>query len=288
MLQTGTPVSLTEADYHCGNGVSQRWKIRIFPCPDSFERPAALVQIHDVSERDSLWRHLVDTDKMAGLGTLTAFVAHEFNNLIGGVQGFAQLAQLSRKEEDYQRTIEVVYQVSQRVKRLAAELLALSMPHGDKEDTVPLVKLVDSLLVLLERRFNKQNVTVVKEIDPTLLIRTNPIRLQQVLLQILLNARTGLMAGGELRIQGGLDAQGRPRLIFEDNGVSIPPDRLARLYEVEIRKPGTAAENDRAAGAGFAISRQVLGDLGGELAVRERSGGGCTVEVLLPATAVCR
>jgi signal transduction histidine kinase len=201
---------------------------------------------------EALWAELRRADRMAGVGALAAAVAHEFNNLIGGILGFAQLAQFSDAAEDYKKLTDVIYETSKRVKTIAGALLAIAMRPADQVETVGLGDAVGQVVTLIERRFRKQNIAVTVQTVGVPLARLNLAHFHHALLSVLLRAKDRLEAGAHVTVRSAATPDGRVRVDVEERGPRAGDDRAAAAADPDI---------------GLSLSRAAMEEFGGALEV---------------------
>lgn len=287
MFKTQQSVVFPEAELHGENSPVQRWSVNLEPLVDRHGLSLALIRFHEITAERLLWDSYVQADKMAGVGALAGGVAHEFNNLIGGIHGFAQLAQMSGKQEDNQKLIEAATQASKRARKIADSLLRMALQSETRMEVVEIGNLVDQVVTLVERSFRKYNITIDQAIEELFSVRSNNHGLQQVLLHFLMSARAGLEKGGVIRIRAGRAVDGRFWLGVEDHGPAVPDEALRHAFRPDeaLLEPAVR-DTSRTRGLGLAVCQAVMSRLGGEVVLENREGGGCLITLFLPADVV--
>ena len=257
-----------------------------FPLTDPNGKQQALVQIQDVTEAHYMKVALVQSEKMAGVGTLAAGVAHEFNNLVGGMMGYAQLAKLTEQLEDYQKTVEVVFEASERAKKIIGDLLIFSRRPTDQVETVKAMEVVDQVVTLVERRFNKQQINLEISVPDDLVIESDIGQLQQALLQLMMSAQEAMPEGGTLSIEVTLTTDQQIQFKIIDSGEKLKEEQLENIFEPfsSLEGPSTFFEG-RTKGLGLAVVHSIMHNLGATIDVQNNDDAGCTFTVVLPSSA---
>ena len=197
-------------------------------------RPAgAVLLIQDITERVAFERSVRQSEKLAGLGTLAAGIAHEINNPIGIISSRIEIMLLDAESDplppEVMEDLRVLHRHAQRVARIAQGLLSFARqaPAEGTRAPVDLNTLVEDTLFLVEKQVVKGGITVKRMLGlglPPVWGDSNA--LQQVLMNLLTNARDALVAGGEITIETGM-APGEEeavRLVVRDTGAGIPPN----------------------------------------------------------------
>ncbi|MBZ0271648.1 response regulator [bacterium] len=247
-----------------------------------------IIVFSDVTEVNQLKTQLIQTEKMAGIGTLAGGIAHEFNNLIGGMLGYAQLAEASGRTEDYRKSNEVVFQSAKRAKTIISNLLTFARRVPNVIERSDLRELVEQVISLVKRDLQKENVAVEIDVDDGCVIHTDLGQFQQVLLNLIINAKHAMIdrKGGTLTIVGRQEGD-RLRVVVKDTGVGIPDDILPRIFEPFFTTKGSIGSGAVAgSGLGLSISYGIISELGGEILVDTVPGEGSTFTVIVPAAAM--
>jgi PAS domain S-box-containing protein len=249
-------------------------------------RPAgAVLLIQDITEQVAFERSVRQSEKLAGLGTLAAGIAHEINNPIGIISSRIEIMLLDAESDplpaEVMEDLRVLHRHAQRVARIAQGLLSFSRqaPGEGTRAPVDLNTLVEDTLLLVEKQVVKGGIAVKRILDPGLPpVWGDENALQQVLMNLLTNARDALGAGGEISIETGI-APGEVKavkLVVRDTGTGIPPDVLPRIFDpfFTTKPSGT--------GLGLSVSYGIVRDHKGTLEVESRPGEGTTFILTLP------
>lgn len=235
---------------------------------------------------------LVQTTKMAAIGQLGAGVAHELNNPLGGVLGYAQFTlQKVRKPgftpEDFstcQTYLEYIEREALRCKTIVENLLKFSRgPKKDLED-VDLNKVIKDTMSLTGYELRKNKINIIENYDPALpLIKGNFNKLQQVVVNLMLNAGQAMPDGGQLTMitKTKTDADKKPvAVILEvgDTGCGIAPEHLPRMFEPFF----TTKQSAKGTGLGLAVSYEIIQEHRGEIEVKSEVNKGTKFIITLP------
>jgi PAS domain S-box-containing protein len=285
-------------------GVESGWRtvnVQAVTVKDHNDQPLRMVGIcMDVSERkqaeaeqERLQRERRQAHKMEALGQLTGGIAHDFNNILGIVLGYTGLtlqrygALLPDKSIDYLKEVETA---GNRAKDLVAQMLAFS--RGDKAEDAPLLlsPLIKEDIKML-RATLPSSMEIVTEIHPDLpTVLINPVQLNQVLMNLCLNAKDAMEGVGKLGITlsliEGLDAecsachrhiQGNwVELAVADDGCGMSPEVLERLFEPFF----TTKAVGEGSGMGAAVVHGIVNSHGGHILVETKMGKGTRFRVL--------
>ncbi len=246
----------------------------------------AVLLIEDITERVALERSARQAEKLAALGTLSAGLVHELNNPIGIISSRSELMLHEAGERglpaQVREDLAVLHRHSQRVARIARGLLSFARQSTGDRRMLDLNQIVEDTLLLLEKQVSKEGITVKRSLAPDLPpMEGDPNALQQVVLNLLTNARDAMDAGGEIRIETGTVA-GRPgwlRLVVSDNGPGIPLEHLPKIFD-----PFYTTKTD-GTGLGLSISYGIVREHQGTIDVESQPGKGTTFVLAFPALA---
>lgn len=255
------------------------------------ERGVVVCVNRDVTEHRRMQAQLVHAQKMESVGTLAGGIAHEFNNMLAGILGYASLLAQKVLDPAVGRAVRIIQESASRGARLTQQLLTFARKQEVTRVGLDVNQCVESSMSFLSQIIGK-SVDVRLDLDPALrAIHGDPAQMEQVLVNLALNARDSMVAGGSIRIETRnvrLPADGGPaalppgayvRLAVEDTGAGMPPDVLARVFEPFFTTKQTGAGT----GLGLAVVYGIVQEHGGSILVRSMPGEGTTFEVYLPA-----
>jgi PAS domain S-box-containing protein len=240
---------------------------------------SARMVLRDVSEVKRLQDQLRQSQKLEVIGALAGGVAHDFNNLLGGILGYASLLRNNLREAPTAlRYVETIERSAVRGAELISRLLAVSRRRPASREPVELNSLVEETLELLSHTFHKK-VRFETRLDPRLRpLMADASQLQQIVLNLCVNARDAMPEGGMLRVSTRLDErEDRVVLSVSDSGVGMEPAILERLFE-----PFFSTKGEAGTGLGLSVVYGIVKSLGGDVRVQSVPGRGATFDISLP------
>jgi PAS domain S-box-containing protein len=240
-----------------------------------------IYMVEDITERKRAQAALIQAEKLAIAGKLSASLAHEINNPLQSVIGCLGLAQETLAEgNDATEFLEVGLEELRRVARIVAQLRDMYRPSRPEERQLTEVNvLLKQVLTLSRKRCEEQGVDVVWRVVTDLpYLFVVPDQVQQVFLNLVLNAVDAMPEGGRLQIQtAGTQRPGGVRISFTDSGVGIPADVLSHVFDpFYSTKPSGL-------GLGLFISKDIVEQHSGRIEVEDAGGEGTMFTVWLPA-----
>jgi PAS domain S-box-containing protein len=239
---------------------------------------ARVLVIGDVTERVRLERELQDKERLASLGLLAAGVAHEVNTPLTGISSYAQLLLAETAPDDPKyRLLKKMEQQSFRASNLVNNLLDLIASRPRTREVVNVPQLVSATLALHEDLLAKKQIEVHVAPMSDVAVHGNFHDLQQVLTNVLLNARDAVSERGNIWIAVE-ENDGRVQIRIKDDGKGIPAELQHRIFEPLV----TTKRGQGGTGLGLAITRRILHASNGEIAVANVPGAGAEFTVTLP------
>jgi PAS domain S-box-containing protein len=253
------------------------WNVRGGLIRQGAQAAGAVLLIEDITQRVGLERVARQSEKLAALGTLAAGLAHELNNPIGIISSRAELMLLEGESvplpPEVAEDLRVIHRHAQRVARIAQGLLSFSRNSPGERGRVDLNQVVDETLLLAEKMIVKDGVMLRRALAPGLPpIWGDANALQQVVMNLVTNARDAVKGGGEISIETSIVSE-RPdgvQLIVQDTGPGIPPEILPKIFDPFFT---TKAEGT---GLGLSISYGIVREHQGTVDVQSAPGKGTT------------
>lgn len=254
---------------------------------------ALMNQIGQFLERKRLQAEFLQAQKMEAIGMLAGGVAHDFNNLLLVVMGYSDLMLQRLKPGDaLYSDIEEIRKAGQRAATLTRQLLAFTRKSPGERQVLNLNEVLGETLKMLRRVLGKRY-ELLTELDPELgLVRADPGQIDQVLMNMAVNARDAMPAGGKLTIstrnmrvaEASLNGQSLPPgnyaiLTFADTGTGMSEDVKARIFEPFF----TTKAKDKGTGLGLATCLSIVKESGGTLDVESTPGKGTRFVITLPS-----
>lgn len=223
---------------------------------------------------------LLQSEKLASLGKLAAGVAHEINNPLGAILIYSHLLleETPKNTPNYENLKKIVKETS-RCKDIVKGLLEFARPKEPEMVLTDINETVDRALAILEKQVLFQNITIKKEYGQVPRIIADPSQLQQVFMNIIINAAEAMSGQGTLTIKTSLDpGQEKIKIAFTDTGHGIRPEDMSRLFEPFF----TTKEVGKGTGLGLAISYSIIQKHEGTIEVESQVDKGSTFTIILP------
>jgi PAS domain S-box-containing protein len=253
--------------------------------------PSVLNIARDVTDRKRLETQLVQADRLAALGIMAAGVAHEINNPLAYVmlnlewiaRKLPGVAQEPESIAGLVATLDEVRQGAQRVSAIVRELRSFSRADGETRRPVDLAEVVRAAIKLTGHEI-RHRARVTTSFDPVRHVWANEARLEQVVINLLMNAAQAMpeaqAESNEIRVNVREDADAHAVLEVADNGEGIPADVQSRIFDPFF----TTKPVGIGTGLGLSICHGIITSLGGQIAVYSEPGQGATFRVVLPTT----
>jgi len=243
-----------------------------------------LIIMDDITERIELEAQLSQADKLSSIGLLAAGVAHEVNTPLAVISSYAQM--LSKQlQGDPQRgaLLEKITRQTFRASEIVNNLLNFSRTSGTEFTAVDVNKIIHDTLALLEHQFKTSRIQVRNELADNLpLIHGNAGRLQQVFLNLFLNAKDAMASGGTLRIA---TSNGEAvSVVVSDTGSGIAQEHIHRIYDPFFTTKASREGQPRGTGLGLSVSYGIIQEHAGKIRVESRPNEGTTFYLDFPLT----
>lgn len=231
-----------------------------------------------------LREQLAHAQRLTALGELVSTTTHEFNNVLMTIINYAKLGLRHKDAATHQKAFDKILQAGNRAARITNGILGFARNRSGSPEPTDMVKLVDDSLLLLEREMFKHRVSVERQIDAVPRARANPNQLQQVLVNLLINARQAMPQGGRLLVRLAYDRENdMVDLVVRDSGCGMPPEVLPRIFEPFFTtKRGPDATGKGGTGLGLSACRDIIEAHQGRIRVESSVGKGTAFTIKLP------
>jgi hypothetical protein len=274
---TGMPLSNGNGHTHGGGGNGQsaqgRSTVNVAIAPlvsKELEQIGRLIIFDDVTDRAELEQRLVQADKLSSIGLLAAGVAHEVNTPLAVISTYAQmLAKQVANDEQKSILLDKIAKQTFRASEIVNSLLNFSRTSTTSFGDVDLNKVIRETMSLLEHQIQKVGVQVSLDLAAGMPpVHGNAGKLQQVFLNLFLNARDAMEGGGMLSVRSWSEESGA-RIDISDTGHGISPEHIQRIYDPFFTTKGSR----KGTGLGLAVTYGIIQEHKGSIEVTSRQGG---------------
>lgn len=235
-------------------------------------------------EIELLKRQLAQSQRMAALGELTGTTTHEFNNVLTTILNYAKLGLRHKDEPTRDKALTKILAAAQRAEKITNSVLGLARNRQEEFAPTQLAQLINESLILLEREMTKYRVNVRCEFAEVPAVRAVGNQIQQVLLNLMTNARQAMPRGGELLLQLTHDAATNSvDLTIRDTGSGIPREQLPQIFDRYFStKSGPDETGKGGTGVGLATCKDIIDAHQGRIRVQSTVGRGTAFIIRLP------
>jgi PAS domain S-box-containing protein len=235
-------------------------------------------------QAQELEQQLIMSGRLVSLGEVTASMAHEFNNPLGIIMGFVEdmLTGTDPTDPNY-RALQIIDEESKRCRQIVRDLMEYARPRSTEFCSTSIADAVEKTLQLVENRLYKEKVAVEKRLEPDLpRIQADSPQLEQVLVNLYLNAIDAMPDGGKLMVEAKiLEPDGGTSMAVitvADTGFGIAETDLPKIFQ-----PFFTAKKRRGMGLGLPICQRIVKNHGGRIEVESDQGKGTTFKIYLPS-----
>ena len=238
-----------------------------------------------LEEWEALRRQVVELQRVSSLGVLAGSVCHELNNALTPILSYAKLGLRNPDPEFRRRAFEKILEGAERAAGITGGVLGLARPRADRRSAADLARLVEEILMLSAKDLSSHRVRVDFQVESRPHARVSPAQIQQVLLNLVINARQAMPEGGTVKVRVGQDPSGRlAEVSIADTGRGIASGDLRRIFEPFFTTKSGPDENGLGGtGLGLSVCREIVEGHRGRLRAESRLGRGTTFTLRLPA-----
>ena len=235
------------------------------------------------SETEALRQQLLQAQRLSSVGELASSIAHEFNNILTTIINSAKLGSRNPDPAEKQIAFERIVKAGQRAAAIAAGMLGFARKSGAHRQRTDVARLEEEVLTLTEKDLSKHRVAVETKFHSRPVAWVLPGQIEQILVNLVINARQAMPTGGRLRIDVRENAEADTvEVKVSDSGVGIPPDQMRAIFEpfFTTKKPDEYGRGGT--GLGLSVCRQIIEQHHGRIRVESVVGKGSTFTVKLP------
>ncbi len=235
------------------------------------------------NETETLRRQLLQAQRLSSVGELASSIAHEFNNILTTIINSAKLGLRQTDIAEKQNAFERILKAGQRAAAIAAGMLGYARKGGQQREPCDIARLVEEVLILTGKDLSKHRIHVETRFLSRPVIWAVPGQIEQILVNLIINARQAMLEGGRLRIE----VRDNPKtemveIEIADTGVGIPPQQLRLIFEPFFTTKQPDEYGRGGTGLGLSVCRQIIEQHHGRIRVESVVGKGSTFTVKLP------
>jgi signal transduction histidine kinase len=217
-------------------------------------------------------------EELASVATLVAGLAHEIGTPMGVIQGHANQLESAVSDEDAKWRLRTIQEQVGRISKIIQTLLNMARPGKTRHVLVSIESVIEMTLAFLTEEFSRRGIEVRSDVHSAPSVLGDPERLQQLFLNLFMNAVDAMPSGGELRVTLETAADGEIQIAIADTGQGIPERDLPRIFEPFF----TSKEAGTGNGLGLMVVKGIVKDHGGSIKVKSKEGHGTEFRILLP------
>lgn len=244
-------------------------------------------QIDELRQKNAeLQEQVLRAQKMSSVGQLASSITHEFNNILTTVINYGKMGLRHKAPETREKAFNRILSAGQRAAKITNSMLAYARAKGDRFDEVDLSHVVNDVLILVEKDLQMHRVRLQTDILANPVCSVNVPHVQQVLMNLIVNARQAMDDGGKLFLTVRLGEDGQMgEISLRDTGPGIPADKLPKIFEPFFTTKTSDEHGQGGTGLGLAFCRDVIEQHHGRMRVESVVGQGTTFTIRLPLAA---
>src|SRR5262245_22783817 len=235
------------------------------------------------TETEALRQQLLQAQRLSSVGELASSITHEFNNILTTIINSAKLGMRNPDPGEKQQAFDRIVKAGQRAATIASGMLAFARTTPTHRSNCDIARLVEGVLVLPEKDLMKHRVHVETRFLSRPLAWVVPGQIEQILVNLVINARQAMPHGGRLKIEV---KENRPADMVEvrvwDTGVGMPPEQLRQIFEPFCTTKQPDEYGRGGTGLGLSVCRQIIEQHHGRIRVESVVGKGSTFTIKLP------
>lgn len=230
-----------------------------------------------------LQAQLVQAQKMSAVGSLASSITHEFNNILTTVINYAKMGLRHKDAATRDKAFDKILAAGQRASKITTGMLSYARHQSDRKEPMDLINLVEDVLILVEKDLQRYRVRLETRFEGRPWANVNSGQVQQVLLNLIINARQAMANGGTLTISVRPDgAAAIAEIVVRDTGSGIPAEKLKRIFEPFFTTKEADAQGQGGTGLGLSLAKDVMESHGGRIRVESAVGVGTCFTLKFP------
>lgn len=266
------------ASYVGDDGRVQYFRIYTYPIHDEAGNLCNVVAMRrNITQRTEIEQRLQQSEKLASIGELSTYIAHEIRNPLFTISGFANsLVRNKNVDEKVREKLSIILDESRRLDVILKSIINFTRPTEAEITIVDLNELAASTMEVMGLGLSKQGIELVMELEPGIaMVKANPEVIKQCLINLVKNAIEAMPDGGMLTVSTGMIGN-FATLSVEDTGVGIAPEIREKIFSPFFSTKG------KGSGLGLAMTRKILDEIGGDVDLTSSVDKGTRITLLLP------
>ena len=233
-----------------------------------------------------LQQQLMQAQKLSSVGALASSITHEFNNILTTVINYAKMGLRHKDAATRERAFDKILNAGQRAAKITTGMLGFARNQGDRKEPTELVALVEELLVLVQKDLQMHRVRLQTDFFDHPSASVNTCQIQQVLMNLIVNARQAMTNGGQLTVSVRTNPEeGVAEIAVKDTGPGIPADKLRKIFDPYFTTKTADKNGQGGTGIGLALCRDIIESHKGRIRVESAVGVGTTFVLKFPLVA---
>jgi signal transduction histidine kinase len=235
------------------------------------------------TELEALRQQLLQAQRLSSVGELASSVAHEFNNILTTIINYAKMGVRGQSPAGQAQAFEKILRGGQRAAAIVNSMLGFARNHSSTREPTDVAHLVEEALLLTDKDLSKHRVQVEKRFHGRPVAVVVPGQIEQILVNLVINARQAMPNGGRLRVEVRENPAGDTvEVKIADTGVGIPAESLRQIFEPFYTTKQPDEYGRGGTGLGLSVCRQIIEQHHGRIRVESVVGKGSTFIVKLP------
>ena len=237
------------------------------------------------SQLQELHRQLMQAQKLSSVGALASSITHEFNNILTTIINYAKMGMRHKDEAIRDKAFDKISNAGLRASKITTGMLRYARNNSELQEESDLQELVEQCMILLQKDLQIHRISVVTAFDGRPWASVNSTQIQQVIINLIVNARQAMDSGGRLTV-GLREHQGFAEVSVKDTGVGIPAEKLPKIFEQFYSTKQADGGGQGGTGLGLALCRDIMESHNGRIRVESKVGAGTTFTLRFPLAKV--
>ena len=230
-----------------------------------------------------LQQQLMRAQKLTSVGALASSITHEFNNILTTIINYSKMGLRHKDTATREKSLNKILQAGQRAAKITTGMLAYARDHNSRAETFDLVQLVRDVLTLVEKDLQMHRIKLQTDFADRCFACVNASQIQQVLMNLIINARQAMPGGGNLIIAvQSNDENGIAEIAVHDTGSGIRADRLRKIFDPFFSTKQVDKQGQGGSGLGLALCREIIEAHKGRIRVDSAVGKGTSFTLKFP------